>query len=61
MSNKELKEFSEKLRNGLKLAEKRMLEDKAFHGEDIIVSSDGVTFQRISAKQVMAENPIFQD
>ena len=56
MSNKELKEFSEKLRNGLKLAEKRMLEDKAFRGEDIIVSSDGETFQRISAKQVMAEN-----
>lgn len=61
MSNKELKEFSEKLRNGLKLAEKRMLEDKAFHGEDIIVSSDGVTFQRIPAKQVIAENPVFQD
>jgi hypothetical protein len=57
MSNKELKEFSEKLRNGLKLAEKRMLEDKAFRGEDIIVSSDGVTFQRIPAKQVMAESP----
>jgi len=61
MSNKELKDFSEKLRNGLELAEKRMLEDKAFRGEDIIVSSDGVTFQRIPAKQVIAENPIFQD
>lgn len=56
MSNKEVKEFSEKLRNGLKLAEKRMLEDKAFRGEDIIVSSDGETFQRIPAKQVMAGN-----
>ena len=58
MSNKEVKEFSEKLRNGLKLAEKRMLEDKAFRGEDIIVSSDGETFQRISAKQVMAGNSV---
>ena len=58
MSNKEIKEFSEKLRNGLKLAEKRMLEDKAFRGEDIIVSSDGETFQRIPAKQVMAGNPV---
>ena len=56
MSNKEVKEFSEKLRNGLKLAEKRMLEDKALRGEDIIVSSDGETFQRIPAKQVMAGN-----
>ena len=61
MSNKELKEFSEKLRNGLKLAEKRMLEDKAFRGEDIIVSSDGETFQRISAKQVMAENFVIEE
>ena len=58
MSNKEVKEFSEKLRNGLKLAEKRMLEDKAFRGEDIIVSSDGETFQRIPAKQVMAGNSV---
>ena len=61
MSNKELNEFSEKIRNGLKLAEKRMLEDKAIHNEDIIVSSDGVTFMRIPAKQVIAENPMFQD
>ena len=58
MSNKEVKEFSEKLRNGLKLAEKRMLEDKALRGEDIIVSSDGETFQRIPAKQVIAGNPV---
>ena len=61
MSNKELNDFSEKLRNGLKLAEKRMLEEKAIHGEDIIVSSDGVTFMRIPAKQVIAENSVFQD
>lgn len=33
----------------------------SFHDEDIIVSSDGVTFQRIPAKQVIAENPVFQD
>ena len=58
MSNKEVKEFSEKLRNGLKLAEKRMLEDKALRGEDIIVSSDGETFQRIPAKQVMAGDSV---
>jgi hypothetical protein len=61
MSNKEFNEFSEKLRSGLELAEKRMIEDKALHGEDIIVSSDGVTFQRIPAKQVIAENPICKD
>jgi hypothetical protein len=61
MSNKEVKEFSEKLRNGLKLAEKRMLEDKALRGEDIIVSSDGETYQSIPAKQVIEEHPIFHE
>lgn len=53
MSNKEVKEFSEKLSNGLEIAQKRMLEEKALRGEDIIVSSDGVTFQRIPAKQLL--------
>ena len=61
MSNKEIKEFSEKLRNGLEIAEKRMLQEKALHGEDIIISPDGLTFQRIPAKQVIAENPVFQN
>lgn len=55
MSNKE---FAEKLKAGIELAGKRMLEEKARRGEDLIISSDGVTFQRISAKQVMAENSI---
>lgn len=54
MSNKEVKEFSEKLRQGLELAEKRMLQDKAMRGEDLIVSSDGKTFQRISAKELIS-------
>ena len=53
MSDKEVKEFSEKLRNGLKIAEKRMLEEKALRGEDIIVSSDGETIERIPAKQLL--------
>ena len=53
MSNKEVKEFSEKLRNGLEIAERRMIEEKALHGEDIIVSSDGKTIERISAKQLL--------
>ena len=53
MSNKEVKEFSEKLRNGLKIAERRMIEEKALRGEDIIVSSDGKTIERIPAKQLL--------
>ena len=50
MSNKE---FSEKLKSGIELAGKRMLEDKALRNEDVIVSSDGMTIQRIPAKQLL--------
>lgn len=53
MSDKEVKDFSEKLKKGLELAEKKMLEEKALRNEDIIVSSDGKTFQRIPAKQLI--------
>ena len=47
------KEFSEKLTAGLKIAERRMIEEKALRGEDIIVSSDGKTIERIPAKQLL--------
>ena len=53
MSNKEVKEFSEKLKAGLVIAERRMLEEKALRDEDIIVSSDGKTIERIPAKQLL--------
>lgn len=58
MSNKEIQKFSEKLKHGLELAEKRMLQEKALHGEDIIVSVDGKTIERIPAQQIIAENAI---
>lgn len=35
------------------IAERIMLEEKALHNEDLIVSSDGETFQRISAKEII--------
>ena len=50
MSNKEVREFSEKLRSGLELAERRMLEEKALRGENLIVSADGKSFQSIPVK-----------
>ena len=55
MSNEEMKEFSAKLMRGLEIAEKRMLEEKAMRGEDIIVSSDGKTIERIPAREVLAD------
>lgn len=58
MSNKEVRDFSEKLKQGLELAERRMLQEKALRGEDIIVSSDGKSIQRIAAKKLIAENAL---
>ena len=53
MSDKEVKEFSRKLEDGLQIAEKRMLEEKALRGEDVIVSSGGKTIERIPARQLL--------
>lgn len=50
MSNKD---FSEKLKAGIELAGRRMLEEKALHNEDVIVSSDGKTIERIPARQLL--------
>jgi hypothetical protein len=61
MSNKEKQEFIEKLRRGLELAEKRMLQEKARNNEDVIVCGDDNVIRHIPAKQVIADNPIFQD
>ena len=49
MSNKE---FSEKLKAGIELAGRRMLEEKVRRGEDLIVSYDGKTIKRIPASQL---------
>jgi hypothetical protein len=61
MSNKEIQEFNEKLRRGLELAEKRMLQEKALRNQDVVVCGDDNVIRRIPAKQVIADNPIFQD
>ena len=55
MSNKEIKSFTQKLETGLRLAEKRMLEEKALHNETIVVSSAEGEFQYIPAKEVLAQ------
>lgn len=50
MSNKE---FSEKLKAGIELAGRRMLEEKALRNEDLIVSFDGKTIERVPARQYL--------
>ena len=60
MSNKEIKEFEKKLIYGLTLAEKRMLQEKASREEFVIMQSADGDIRRVPAKQVIAENVIFQ-
>ena len=60
MSDKEVKEFIDKLDAGLKLAEKRMLQEKALRDETIVIYSEDKGIQRIPAKQVISENIMFQ-
>jgi hypothetical protein len=61
MTNKEIQEFNEKLRRGLEIAEKRMLQEKALRGQDVVVCGSDQIIRHIPAKQVIAENPMFQD
>jgi hypothetical protein len=55
MSNKEVQELAERLRDGLAIAEQRMLEEKALRGQDVIVCDDNDNIQRIPAKELIAE------
>ena len=55
MSNKEVQELAERLKDGLAIAEQRMLEEKALRGQDVIVCDDNDNIQRIPAKELIAE------
>lgn len=61
MSNKEIQEFNEKLRRGLEIAEKKMLQEKALRDQNVVVCDAENNIRYIPAKQVIAENPIFQN
>ncbi len=60
MSDKEVKEFILKLDAGLKLAEKRMLQEKALRNETVVMYSEEKGIQHVPAKQIIAENVMFQ-
>ena len=55
MSNKEVQDLAERLRDGLAIAEQKMLEEKALRGQDVIVCDDNDNIQRIPAKELLAE------
>lgn len=55
------KELSEKIKEGLHLAEKKMLEEKALRDQCVITVDSNNNIIRIPAKQILANNPIFQN
>ena len=59
-TNQEMREFSEKLKRDLEIAEKRMLKEKALRGQDVIVCDENNNIRRIPAGEVISKNPIFQ-
>ncbi len=54
------KELSEKIRYGLHLAEMRMLQEKALRDECVVTVDSNNRIVRIPAKQIIANNPVFQ-
>jgi hypothetical protein len=54
MSNKEMRDFTQKLEAGLRIAEKRMLEEKALRNETVVVSTPEGGIQYLSAREVLA-------
>ena len=60
MSDKEVKDFMARLDMGLKLAEKRMLQEKALRGETVVVYTEEEGIQYIPAQQLIADRAISQ-
>ena len=55
MSDKEIKEFIDKLDAGVKLAEERMLKEKSLKGDNVVVYTEGKGIHHIPASQIIAE------
>ena len=60
MSDKEVKDFMARLDMGLKLAEKRMLQEKALRGETVVVYTEEEGIQYIPAQQLIADRAVSQ-
>ena len=54
MTDKEFQDLTDKLEKGLRLAERRMLEEKALHNETVVVSNAEGKIEYIPAKDVLA-------
>lgn len=57
MSDNEILDFTAKLQHGLEIAERRMLEEKALHGQDIVVCADDGVIKRVPARMAIESLP----
>ena len=53
MSDKEIKEFINKLNEGLKIEEKRMKQEKSQRGEPVVIYTEENGIQRVSANHII--------
>ena len=53
MSNREVQALAERIREGLEIAEREMLAEKALRGQDVVVCDDNNNIQRIPARQLL--------
>ena len=53
MSDKEIKEYMDKFDAGLKVAEQRMLKEKALRGESLIIYTEEHGIQHVSPQQFL--------
>lgn len=53
MSDKEIEDFAVRLQHGLDIAERRMLEEKALHGQDIVVCHTDGTIHNVPANEAI--------
>ena len=60
MSDKDAQILTAKLQYGLALAERRMLEEKALHGQDIVICNADDTIERIPASEAIKKIPSVQ-
>lgn len=57
---KHLSEMGRKIERGIFLARKRMLHEKALHGQDLILADDNGNIVRVPAKDIIANHKEFQ-
>lgn len=50
-----MNELNEKIWEGLELAQRRMIEEKALHGEEVVSSQEDGTIVRTPARQLLKQ------